>query len=126
MASIRQHPKSPFWIACFMNSDGSRTTRSTGVPVGGVRKSGCQELQGFLSDLLGVKVAIANPDQMVGGSLDAREARRLAQRIAEAYEDAAREAKAGRLIESQARKVIADIYQLAHQEELSSSTAEDF
>ena len=29
MASLRKHPKSPFWIACFTDSNGTRTTRST-------------------------------------------------------------------------------------------------
>jgi hypothetical protein len=27
MASLRKHPSSPFWIACFRDSNGSRTTR---------------------------------------------------------------------------------------------------
>jgi integrase len=31
MASIKRHPKSPFWMACFRLSDGRRTTRSTGT-----------------------------------------------------------------------------------------------
>ncbi len=29
MASIRKHPNSPFWFACFRDSNGTRTTRST-------------------------------------------------------------------------------------------------
>ena len=29
MASLRKHPKSPFWIACYRDSNGTRTTRST-------------------------------------------------------------------------------------------------
>ena len=29
MASLRRHPKSPFWIACFSLPDGRRTTRTT-------------------------------------------------------------------------------------------------
>ena len=29
MASLRRHPKSPFWIACFTDANGNRTTRST-------------------------------------------------------------------------------------------------
>ncbi len=29
MASIRKHPSSPFWFACFRDSNGIRTTRST-------------------------------------------------------------------------------------------------
>lgn len=31
MASIKRHPKSPFWMACFSLPDGRRTTRSTGT-----------------------------------------------------------------------------------------------
>lgn len=29
MASLRKHPNSPFWIACFTDSNGARTTRTT-------------------------------------------------------------------------------------------------
>jgi integrase len=29
MASLRRHPKSPFWVACFTDSNGCRTNRST-------------------------------------------------------------------------------------------------
>lgn len=29
MASLRRHPSSPFWIACFTDSNGARTTRTT-------------------------------------------------------------------------------------------------
>jgi integrase len=31
MASVKRHPKSPFWMACFTLPDGRRTTRSTGT-----------------------------------------------------------------------------------------------
>jgi integrase len=31
MASVKRHPKSPFWMACFSLPDGRRTTRSTGT-----------------------------------------------------------------------------------------------
>lgn len=31
MASIKRHPKSPFWMACFSLPDGRRTNRSTGT-----------------------------------------------------------------------------------------------
>jgi integrase len=33
MASVRRHPKSPYWILCFTKPDGSRTTRSSKIPV---------------------------------------------------------------------------------------------
>ena len=35
MASLRKHPKSDNWIACFTLADGRRTQRSTGVPLCG-------------------------------------------------------------------------------------------
>lgn len=85
MASLRKHPKSPFWSACFTLPDGRRTTRSTGT-----------------SD------------------------RQKAQRIANEYEDAARDASAGRFTESRARKTISDIYAMAHPERLASSSLGDF
>ncbi len=52
--------------------------------------------------------------------------RREAQRIANQFEDAGKAGRQGRLIESQARKVIADIYALANTDQLPSSTAKDF
>jgi integrase len=52
--------------------------------------------------------------------------RRTAQRIANKLEDAAREASAGRFVESKARKAIGDIYAMANGEPLQSSTAGDF
>jgi integrase len=85
MASIKHHPKSPFWMACFSLPDGRRTTRST-----------------------------ATTD------------RKEAQRIANHFEDAALEGKLRRLTESRARKTIADIYALANQDILPSSTTHDF
>jgi integrase len=85
MASLRKHPKSPFWSACFTLPNGTRTTRSTGT-----------------SD------------------------RKSAQRIANEFEDAARDASAGRFIESRARKVIADIYAIANTDHLPGSTAQSF
>lgn len=65
------------------------------------------------------------PDAFMKG-LNAREARRLAQRIADAFEDAARQARAGQLTEIQARKVIGQIFALANQDQLPSSTIRDF
>ena len=54
------------------------------------------------------------------------EDKRTAQRIANEYEDAARDASAGRLTESRARKVIADIYSMVNTEELPASTLKCF
>jgi integrase len=85
MASLRKHPRSPFWFACYTLPDGRRTQRSTGT-----------------AD------------------------RRQAFTIALKYEDAAREASAGRFVESRARKVIADIYSLANTEVLPNSTTRAF
>ncbi|MCX6923043.1 MAG: tyrosine-type recombinase/integrase [Verrucomicrobia bacterium] len=85
MASIKRHPRSPFWMACFSLPDGRRTTRST-------------------------------------GTTDKKEA----QRVANHYEDTARDGKAKRLTESRARKTIADIFALANPESLPSSTIREF
>jgi integrase len=85
MASLRKHPRSPFFFACYTLPDGQRTQRSTGT-----------------------------------------DDRRKAMSIALKYEDAAREASAGRFIESRARKVIADIYLMANAEVLPNSTTRDF
>ena len=52
--------------------------------------------------------------------------RRRAQDICRKWELATDEAQRGRLTESAARKVIADIYELANKERLPSSTVEAF
>jgi len=85
MASVKRHPKSPFWMACFTLSDGRRTTRSTGTSE-----------------------------------------KKEAQRIANHFEDVANEGKVKRLTEGRARKTIADIYALANQDTLPSSTIKEF
>ena len=85
MASLRKHPRSPFYFACYTQSDGRRTQRSTGID------DKCK-----------------------------------AMAIAIKYEDAAREAAAGRIIESRARKVISDVYMLANAEVLPNSTTRVF
>ena len=125
MASLRRLPNSPYWIACFTLPDGTRTQRSTRVPIDGVRKPDLKPLQGFLAALLGADVSLPSVSD-TGLGLDAREARRLAQRIADQFEDATREARAGRLTELQARKVIADIFSLANKDTLQSSTIKDY
>src|SRR5262245_38331240 len=125
MASLRRLPKSPYWIACFTLPDGTRTQRSTRVPVRGAQKDNFAPLQELLSDLLGAKLTITE-DAKADGALGAREAKRLAQRIATHFEDTGREARAGRLTELQARKVIADIYTLGNKDTLQSSTIKDY
>jgi len=52
--------------------------------------------------------------------------RRTAQRIANEYEDAARDASSGRCVESRARKVIADIHAIANTDKLPGSTTQGF
>ena len=52
--------------------------------------------------------------------------RRRAQKIADAYEDAARQARLGFLVERQARKVIGEIYEISTRERLRSDSVADF
>jgi len=52
--------------------------------------------------------------------------RHAAQRIANAFEDAAQEGRRGRFTEFQARKVIGDIYAISNGDQLASSTIQDF
>jgi integrase len=52
--------------------------------------------------------------------------RRRAQKIADQYEDAARQARLGFLVERQARKVIAEIYEISTREKLRSDSIRDF
>jgi integrase len=83
MASIRKHPKSPFWFACITLPDGRQTQRST-----------------KLTD------------------------RKKALQFAEKIEEAGRGAK---LVERQARKIIAEIYRLKNDgQRLPGSTSRDF
>jgi integrase len=81
MASVRKHPKSKYWFACFTLPDGRQTQRST------------------------------------------RETdRKKALRKAEIFEDSYRRG----LNETQARRVISDLYVLIHGESLNSSKTKDF
>jgi integrase len=52
--------------------------------------------------------------------------RRQAQRIANDFEDAADEAKAGRLTETRARKTIADIFAIGNKDALPSASVKDY
>lgn len=123
MASLRRSPNSKFWIACFTRSDGVRTQRSTKIPLAGIPAPKFEDLQAWLGKLFGSNVSI-NADR--GNALDARDAKRLAQRIADSFEDASREARARGLAEVQARKVIGDVYRLVNDQPLPSSTIRDF
>lgn len=126
MASLRQHPRSPYWFACFTLPDGRRTQRSTGVPVAGVRPADLAPLKRALKDTIGAEVELSVPATDSSGALGAREARRLAQRIAAEFEEAGREARAKRLTEHRARSVIADLFAMSNDERLPGSTVKGF
>src|SRR4051812_12582856 len=49
-----------------------------------------------------------------------------AERVANKFEDASKEARAGKLLESRARKTIADIFSIANKDNLPSSTIAHF
>lgn len=85
MSSLRRLTNSPYWIACFTSSDGTRTNRSTKT-----------------SD------------------------KRDAARIAMEWEQAAKDARKGVLIESQARKVLNDILQRVGAETMNTDTVETY
>jgi hypothetical protein len=118
MASLRQHPRSPFWFAWFTLPDGRRTQRSTGVPVAGVHPSDLDPLKRALRETLGAEIAIPESAARGNEGLNTREARRLAQRIAAEFEQAGREARAKRLTEHRARSAIADLFALSNDETL--------
>jgi integrase len=83
MASIRRHPKSPFWFACITLPDGRQTQRSTKLT-------------------------------------DAKKALKFAEKIEEAI-------RGPKLLERQARKIIAEIYSLKNDgTNLPGATARDF
>lgn len=130
MASLRRIPNSPYWIACFTLPDGTRTQRSTRVPADGLPKSDIGPLEKLLRESFGLNLAASEEVNRNGAEhgngLDVRGAKRLAERIAQQYEDSSREARAGRLTELQARRVIADIYSIANKDDLQSSTIKDF
>lgn len=77
MASLRKHPRSPYWFACYNLPDGRRTQRST-----------------------------------------KQTDRRKAERIANAWEDVARQCASS----AQFKRVLSDIHKVIHGEELTSKT----
>lgn len=119
MASLRQSPNSPYWIACFSLPDGRRTQRTTGIRIDGAKPA---------DDVALVPALQAKPgsDDTTDRREARRQAKREAQRIANQYEDAAREARAGKFSDTKARKVIADIYAIANQDNLPSSGIKDY
>jgi integrase len=125
MASLRSFPKSPYWFACFTLPDGSRTQRSTRVPITGLQQPEVKPLKDFLKKSLGLEVSVAEPVQ-ANPDFSARDARRLAQYIANCFEDAAKEARLSRLTEARARKVIGDIYESANQEKLPGASVKEY
>jgi integrase len=122
MASLRQKENSPYWFACFSLPDGKRTQRSTGVPIGGIQCPDTKRLGETLGELLGAKIQITPKDNEK--SLSSREARRLAERIADQFEDAALAGK--RFTEARARKTISDIYEISNSDKLESATTGEF
>src|SRR5258708_2341006 len=127
MSSIRVKDRSPFYFACFSLPDGTRTQRSTGVPVAGVKKADLTSLEAKLADMLDAEVSISKtPTSASELILNAREAKRLAERVALAYEDAAREGKAGLLTEQKARKAIADVFLLSNTGNMATSSIREF
>jgi integrase len=82
MASIKKHPKSPFWMACFTLPDGRRTTRSTGT----INKKEAQRVANHFEDAanegkarrltesrarktIADIFALANPDTLASSSI---------------------------------------------------------
>jgi integrase len=127
MASIRIKERSPFYFACFTLPGGTRTQRSTGVPIAGVKPSDFAPLAERLGDVLDAQVCISKSETpSTEFILNAREAKRLAERVALAFEDAARNGKAGFLTEQKARKAIADVFSLANKDAMPSSTIRQF
>ncbi|MCL5096347.1 MAG: tyrosine-type recombinase/integrase [Candidatus Omnitrophica bacterium] len=125
MASLRQSPNSSIWIACFTLPNGTRTQRSTGIPIGGVAQADLEPIRKALAKTLGVEITFGKSGEAAGG-LNPREAKRLAQKIADHYEDASREARSQRFSQTRARSVIADIYSMANRDKLANSCIEDY
>jgi len=97
------------------------------VPAAGLQKGDLAPIGRLLEESFGAKLTVSETVQTVGETgLDARAAKRLAEKIAQQYEDSSREARAGRLTELQARRVIGDIYSIANKDSLQSSTIKDF
>src|SRR5438045_3262133 len=81
MASLRKHPLSKYWFACFTLPTGQRTQRSTKA-----------------TD------------------------RKLAMKLARSWDDAAQ----AKLTETQARRVLSDLYQMVSGDKLAASTIREF
>ena len=124
MASLREKYGSPYWFACFSLSDGTRTQRSTRVPIAGLAQPEIKPLKDFLRKSLGFEIKMEEKTQP-NAILSTRDARRLAQHIADQFEDAAKGGRRLGLTEQQARKTISDIYERVNGEKLASSTIKD-
>lgn len=90
MASVRKHPKSPYWIICFTKPNGTRTTRTTKIPV-------------------------AAPNREV-----AKEQKEKALEIAKKVERAGRQAKRDGMTPERARGLMNDILRSAGVEEVDA------
>lgn len=98
MASLRNHSKSRFWIACFRDALGHVCNRST-------------------------KVLIAPPGESPKERADAASKnRKLAQAVADNFEEAAR----GNMTESQVRKVLADLSDRVNGRRIEFAVTETF
>ena len=122
MASLRLLPNSPYWIACYTLQDGTRTQRSTKVPVKGVNNPKLDPLKKRLSDALGITITQKNDP----GAVSAKDAKDLAQWVADQFEAAERAARDGRLIERQVRKTLADTYERTTGDRLMHSSTKEF
>jgi integrase len=87
MASLRRHPRTKYWIACYLGRDGRRYQRSTKVPADG---------------------SVEN--------------RRAAQKLADAFEDAARKLGTAQ----QMQRVISDLFRDITGSDIPHSTVEEY
>ena len=114
-----------FGSRVFLCPTGRRTQRSTGIPIGGIGQADVSRITEALEKLLGAEVRIGAPDD-AAIPMSSRDARRLAERIADQFEDAARAAAQDKFSQTQARKTIASIYALGNTDKLPGSTVNEF
>lgn len=96
MSSIRKHPKSPYWIACFTLPNGCRTTRTTRLPISADTRE------------------------------KAHEHREKAKEFAAKLELASRKASHNEMTTDQARALVNSLRDLAGLESVDNTSAQDF
>jgi integrase len=96
MASLRQHPRSRFWIACITKPNGKRTSRSTGI-------------------------LIAAPT-----SDERKEQKENAEAVARKWERLGSHARRGLMTPDRAREVVNDILRCAGADEIDVITTRSF